>query len=104
MPVLKKKHRLNSYDNEISGAFQSMFFEMERVRRKAKLLDLEAESLLKTCQISNHDLKDMDKRASQLLSKCNPLQTELQKIIWLDNKLCKLAENKPTKLILESQR
>ena len=99
---LKEKNRINSYENEVSGAFQSMFFQMERVRKTARLQALEAETLLKACQANNRELKDMNKRASQLLRQCNPLQAELKKIIWLDNKLCKLEENKPSKLIFES--
>ena len=101
MIKLNRSHRVGSCEDEASGAFQSMFFEMERVRKKAKLQALEAQSLLKSCQKSNRELKDMNERASQLLNKCNPLQAELQKIIWLDNRLSKLKENKPT-VILES--
>ena len=91
----RESNRISSYEDEVSGAFQSLFFQLERVRKKAKFHALEAESLLKKCQENHRELKSMNKQASQLLSRCGPMTDELQKIIWLDNKLHRLKENKP---------
>ena len=92
----EKPHKTASED-AISGAYQSLFFEMEKVRRNVKSHIIEANMLIDKCRRNTKELKSMNELSSFYIDQCKNQKKELHKIIWLDNKLA-ITENNFKKL------
>ena len=105
-----KRKECTSNEHDMSGTYQSIFFEIDRVRRRVKSKTAEATKLLQVCRKNTSELKELNQRAEVLLSRCAPLHDELEKIIWLENKLFRLGiselvfKEKKTKLIPASNK
>ena len=77
-------------DDEFSRSYQAIYFVVARLKTSTKSKAAEAAKMLSTCSRSNKELNSLAESVDTMMVTAASLQEELNRIIWLDNRIAVL--------------